>query len=150
MKTLVNILIFVCVACCATAQHKKSNPLKMVNIGTNAEKQLASYLVNVGEIDSTLMSKAGIITYELIQKNSRNNYDFVDGIYTFKVNGPHFRPYLFFKEGPSIKIVKNYKLEKLFIDLSDYFKAYKIPLKEQLMYTQALVDVMKSRNDIAW
>src|SRR6185437_5340109 len=130
----------------STAQSIKPNQFRMVKVDPKIKKQLYMAIINAGEIDSP--NDGVMLISELIKKDALNNYTFVDGIYAFKINGPHFKPYIFYKIGDKTDIVQDYNLSKLLEQVSMYIKLKKTPLKEQLMYVQSIVNIMKIRNNI--
>jgi hypothetical protein len=124
----------------------QTNPFKMVHLSKVVEKQLYNYLITAGEIDSS--DNTLLLRYELNGKDVRKKYRFVNGIYLFKVNGAHFKPYLFFKNNNGIEIIDNYNKSQLLKRVKIYMKQENVSHKEQSKYIDALMEVLKSRDNI--
>lgn len=124
----------------------KSNPFKMVNVDESVRNQLYKFIWKETK-DSV---KAGMYIHHLLGEDKSNNYKFVEGIYIFRLMGPHFPLYYFiYTKKDGVKILEDYSVESVFPKVLNYFKEHQITLNEEqkIAYIEAIVSGLKQRNE---
>ncbi|MDP4291673.1 MAG: hypothetical protein Q8908_11380 [Bacteroidota bacterium] len=124
---------------------EKTNPYEMVHCGDSVINKLYSF-IRKERGDSV---NAGIWIRHILMEDKANNYQFVEGIYRFKLMGPTTRFYYFIytlKDG--VQIIKDYSVENLLTEVMQYFKRNKASLneKKELDYLGIIIENLKNRD----
>ena len=123
----------------------KSDPFRMVNVDDSVRNKLYRFIWKERK-DSV---KAGMYIYHLLGEDKSNNYKFVEGIYVFRLMGPHFPLYYFvYTKKVGIKILENYTVEGVFSQVLHYFKEHETNLteKQKIAYIEAIIFGLKQRH----
>ncbi|WP_316751762.1 hypothetical protein [Pedobacter gandavensis] len=125
---------------------KKINPFEMVHVGDSVRTKLYNFLWH--ERKDSL--KAGISIYHVLGKDKAKNYQFVEGVYSFKMMGPHFPLYYFiYTKKDGIQIITDYDLEGLLVQVVNCFKRNLDSFSEveRIAYIQAMLKNLNLRNE---
>lgn len=148
-------IIFFIVALCnesLIAQNKKKivkkkiNPFEMVHVADSVRNKLYDYLWQ--ERKDSL--NAGISIYHILGKDKANNYKFVEGVYSFKMMGPHFLLYYFiYTKKDGVQIIRHYDLENLLLQVVSCFKRNidSFSEAERIAYVQAMINKLDLRDE---
>jgi hypothetical protein len=92
---------------------------RMVNLDDSVITKLQAFLLDQG----SYRKGAVMLVQHLLRKDSISNYKFVEGVYSFKLIGPHFDGYYFiYTKRDGVQIIKNYRLTNLLEQLITCFK----------------------------
>jgi hypothetical protein len=126
---------------------KKKNPFEMVHVGDSIRKKLYGFISNEGQNTEN----AGMYIYHLLGEDKANNYQFVEGVYSFRLMGPHFPIYYFIytKKG-GIQIIKDYLVENMLTQVIECFKKSEESFDEskKIAYIEAMIHDLNHRNDV--
>ena len=150
-KTYIVILIFLFCFKISFSQKKKNavqerkNPFEMVHCGDSVINKLYRFIWKERG-DSV---NAGIWVHHILMEDKANKYQFVEGIYRFRLMGPSTRFYYFIytlKDG--VQIIRDYSIENLLTEVMQYFKKNKASLneKKELNYLGIIIDNLKNRD----
>jgi len=126
---------------------KRKNPFEMVHVDDSVRKKLYLFL---SEKDQNAIN-AGMSIYHVLGEDKANNYQFVEGIYSFRLMGPHFPVYYFvYTKKDGIQIIKDYTVEGLLTELMASFKRNEVSFNERkkITYLEAMLHSLNSRNDL--
>ncbi len=125
---------------------KKINPFEMVHVGDSVRTKLYGFLWH--ERNDSL--KAGISIYHILGKDKVNNYQFVQGVYSFRMMGPHFPLYYFiYTKRDGVQIITDYELEGLLTQVVNCFKRNldSFTEVERITYIQLMIKDLNRRNE---
>jgi hypothetical protein len=148
--TIVIILLF-CIES-VVAQTKKQviqkrNPFEMVHVDDSVRKKLYLFISETGQNTA----HAGISIYHVLGEDKANKYRFSEGIYTFKLMGPHFPIYYFaYTKKDGVQIMREYTVDGLLTELIAFFKRNEATFSEnqKIAYVEAIVHDLSNRQDI--
>lgn len=123
---------------------RKNDLFQMVNVNDSVRRKLYSFIWEERK-DSI---KAGMYIYHLLGEDKTNNYKFVEGIYRFRLMGPHFPIYYFiYTKKDGIRIIRNYSIENVLTKVIEYFRENESSLDEmkKLDYTETIIIDLKQR-----
>ena len=126
---------------------KRKNPFEMVHVDDSVRKKLYHFLSDK-EQNAT---NAGMSIYHVLGEDKANKYQFVEGVYSFKLMGPHFPIYYFvYTKKDGIQIIKNYAVEGLLTELIELFKRNESSFDERkkIAYVETVIQGLKSRNEV--
>ncbi len=149
------IVIAILCFCCkiSIAQHKKQskqskkNPFEMVHVSDCVTTKLYNFIASTGQ--ST--ENAGLYIYHLLGQDKYNNYQFVEGIYSFRLRGPDFLLYYFiYTKKDGIQIIKNYSLEGLLKQVLSFFARNETSFSERnkIRYIEVMIHNLDKRYDV--
>jgi hypothetical protein len=129
MKHNILIIIFFTVVGCAFGQ--KRIPYQTVNLPDSVLLSVREFLSQKENIPIT----GAILTFNLIDKK---NYKYKDGIYSFRLLGPHFHRNIFIVNDKHIYIFKGYYTDELIPEFYQYIKQNKLSSKIKIDYLKAI------------
>ena len=124
---------------------KQINPFEMVHVADSVRAKLYSFLWQ--ERKDSL--KAGISIYQILGRDKVNNYQFEEGVYSFRMMGPHFPMYYFiYTKKDGLEIITNYDLEALLTQVVASFKRNLNSFTEvdRIAYIQAMIKDLHLRD----
>ncbi|WP_157543836.1 hypothetical protein [Mucilaginibacter paludis] len=125
---------------------KVLNPFEMVHVPDSIRNKL-SFFISKAEHDSTQINSAVKIQH-LLMKDRANHFEFVDGIYWFKLMNTNANLYYFIHtKAEQVHIIRDYSVENLLIEFAGYFEHNKQSVSEQdkIDYLKALSVDLKNR-----
>ena len=108
------------------------SPFEMVNVPESIRWKLAQFLEKKEKLDTPSMA---IYIYNLLEPK---NYVFKDGIYQFRLMGPHFIPRIFIFNHGKMKIFQNYDLESFLGEYLSYIKISSLSPRTEIKYLTAI------------
>lgn len=124
----------------------KRNPFEMVHVADSVRQKLNNFLRH--ERNDSL--EAGLYINHILGKDKVNDYQFVEGVYSFRMMGPHF-PYYYFiytkKDG--IRIITDYGLENLLTQVVFCFNRNKDSFTEgeRIAYIRSMIKDLNIRDE---
>lgn len=144
-KTFVLLFFLIAAAGTLFAQSKKKkNPFEMVHVDDSVRNKLCRYLLPERK-DSI---NPGIYIYHLLGKDKASNYKFVEGLYSFRLMGPHFPVYYFlYTEKEGVEIITAYDLEGLLTQVVSCFKRNldRFEETERIAYIEKMIHNLDDR-----
>jgi hypothetical protein len=145
------IILLLCLESVAAQTKKqiiqKRNPFEMVHVDDSVRKKLYLFISETGQNTA----QAGISIYHVLGEDKANKYRFIEGIYSFKLMGPHFPIYYFvYTKKDGIRIIRDYTVDGLLTELIAIFKRNEAAFSEhqKIAYVEAMVHDLSNRQDI--
>jgi hypothetical protein len=129
MKQIILLLALLSMFTYSFGQNKIS--FQSVNLPDSVLISVRNFL---SQKENTTITGA-ILTYNLIDKN-KSKYE--DGIYSFKILGPHFRRNIFIVSDKHIHIFKGYFIDELLTEFYQFIKQNKLSDKIKIDYLKAI------------
>jgi len=126
---------------------KKINPFQMVHLDDSVKTKLYNYIASQGQD----IKNAGMYIYNILGEDKANDYKFVEGVYSFRLTGPHFPLYYFiYTKKDGVQIIKDYSLENLLTQVIICFKRSNGSFDEgkKIAYIEAMINDLNHREDI--
>ena len=125
------VMFFVLVSLKSFAQ--KQNPLQMVKLPDSTRATLMTYLRESEKL--SFDEEGGIYVF-----NFQNHKDlkYKDGIYTFRLMGPHFHRRIFIVNGAIVKIFNSQFIDDLLQEYNSFIKQTLLPIKKKIEYLKAI------------
>lgn len=129
MKNIILIILFLNISCYSFGQN--NTKFQTVNIPDSVLDSLVQFLSKKENVSID----GAILIYNLIDKK---NYNYIDGIYSFKLLGPHFHSYIFIVNQKCIRIFKGYYINDLLPEFHLYLNQSNLSVKTKIQYLKAV------------
>jgi hypothetical protein len=134
---IVHYFIFATVICFFSQSFaqdtKKEQLFPMVEIPDSIRSTIGKFLEEEEKVDTS------IIAFYLYNYEDPKNYKFQDGIYTFRLMGPHFLPRLLIYKNGRLKIFRNIDINGLLDEYVQFIKSNKdINYIEKINYLKSI------------
>jgi hypothetical protein len=110
-------------------QNRKA--FEMVKVPDSVKNSLISFLTTKEKHSET----GAILIYNLI--NSKD-YKYKDGIYAFRMMGPHFSRNIFIVSNGKLQIFNGYYISELLSEFNSFIQKENIPYKIKIKYLKAI------------
>lgn len=143
-QRLIYILLIVSLPNKLYCQVGVKNPFEMVKVDNFFKMELDQFLNEKEKLDTLDLP---VYIYNLLNSNDNRDYNLKNGIYSFRLMGPHFIPYLFFYLDGRYYIIKDYTIEKLLKEWADFFSKSGLGYEEKVKYLEKLPEFIRQRNE---
>lgn len=117
---------------------QKQNPLKMVELPDSARAILMMYLKENEKL--SIDEIGGIYVFNL---QNPKDLKYKDGVYTFRLMGPHYHRRIFIVNGPEIKIFDSQYIDDLLKEFYSFIKQSTLPVKKKIEYLKAISNFLE-------
>lgn len=127
------ILTLGMIICCfnSFSQTHKNKAFEMVKTPDSVKVILSSFLANKEKVKVD----GAILTFNLIDKK---DYLYKDGIYSFRLLGPHYNRQIFIANKGVVHIFNGYYISELLPEFNEYIKKTELPTKLKIAYLKAI------------
>jgi len=127
------------------AKTKKQNPFQMVDVPDSIYKKIEKVYVNERE-----SVNAGIFIWNL---SNRKDYIFKNGIYSYRLMGPHFPRRIFIFKSPKIYIFKSIGAFDFVGVLHEYLECLKLlelSETERVLYLKTIASYLENESGLTY
>ena len=129
-RTLLVTALFTTVAVNAFAQ--ANQPFRMVVLPDSVTSKLLKFLQKKEKLDGT---DYPIYVFNLVDSK---DYKYKDGVYAFRLAGPHYRRRIFIVNNSNVYIFEDYYIDDLLYEFSDYIKKIQLTTRKKIIYLKAI------------
>ncbi len=117
---------------------QKQNSLRMVELPNSAKVILMEYLKRKEKLSDD--NDSGVYVFNL--QNPKDT-KYKDGIYTFRLMGPHFRRRVFIVNGLNINIFNSQYIDDFIEEFNSFMKKSSLPTKKKIEYLKSVSNFLE-------